>query len=867
MNDSQNDPMTRKYPTVEKSLQRAHWRWKWLRLLQHTATIGAVACLLALLLGVAVAFGRVNDRDGVLALAVMSAAAMLVVWMVIAVKVLSESPDRNWLAGKIESANRLLLDRLNTLVFLGKFKEQFVAKSFATRIAKQAREILVRQPARSPFSPVRPLIHLFAFGLLLGATLLVYQRYSPWQKLVAAEKERKLVAEKKKSEPSVPEFNPTENNLVETNRLWGEVRIIDPGRDLQVTQLQMVPLQIEAASSEALKRITWRSAVNDGAEQIHELPAPEDPRYAAYKPEIDLLKLGLSEWDVMTYYAKAETASSNAYASEVYFLEVRPSHEEIERIPGAKSGRGAYNFLKQLTELIQRQQRIVRETYHHAQRAYASPELQTQDRNKLANGETDLSESVEHLAAEMSAAQGKERIAGVLEDLSEARKPLTQASSSLRNSFLDDAQKQERDALQRLVATRKHFRKVVSENPAEFAEEFDPSREDQPLPNQLSLTNKLNQIAEFRNETKAAQDFLVKAAQRQRDVARRTDPRVADTKLALEERDLQQSVERFVNEHPSAFRGLERSSNEAKQALANATEALQKRSRDAQNRTQQAADKLEKFSQDFRTQSANQQLADAHQLKQMLDQEIRALGQCAQSSADIPSSQAHQLANATKGTLSQLKNLAEQPPTRDAFGDPLREALSDRNKGELDTRLSRFDWAETDEARKQAAGVAKQGLEKVSQAFERSLPQGLQAAQKSDALKPPAPDELRSSAAQIEKFLQQLKNDPGKATPEQARQGLEALQSVQQALENLKGANEPLQALLARLEEQLKKPEPSPNSAEFEQLLNELQRFSAEASVSLAAKPDKPKFTDIDAARLPPGYRSRIEKYFQRLSE
>ena len=49
--------------------------------------------------------------------------------------------------------------------------------------------------------------------------------------------------------------------------------------------------------------------------------------------------------------------------------------------------------------------------------------------------------------------------------------------------------------------------------------------------------------------------------------------------------------------------------------------------------------------------------------------------------------------------------------------------------------------------------------------------------------------------------------------------------------------------------------------------MEELQHFSMEAAEQLASREDKPELTHIDPAKLPPAYRGRIQKYFEKLSE
>ena len=49
------------------------------------------------------------------------------------------------------------------------------------------------------------------------------------------------------------ELAPPSTNNLEQNQNWGEVRITDPGADLKVTKVDVVPMQIEAAANQALK--------------------------------------------------------------------------------------------------------------------------------------------------------------------------------------------------------------------------------------------------------------------------------------------------------------------------------------------------------------------------------------------------------------------------------------------------------------------------------------------------------------------------------------------------------------------------------------------------------------------------------------
>ena len=101
---------------------------------------------------------------------------------------------------------------------------------------------------------------------------------------------------------------------------------------------------------------------------------------------------------------------------------------------------------------------------------------------------------------------------------------------------------------------------------------------------------------------------------------------------------------------------------------------------------------------------------------------------------------------------------------------------------------------------------------------------------------------------------------------DRARQGREALYNLQSGLRAQSGDNDRGNQILLHLEKLLK-PETPLEVADLKKLMDELQHFSVETSDHLAKKEDKPEVTNIDPSRLPPAYRGRIQKYFQKLSE
>jgi hypothetical protein len=142
----------------------------------------------------------------------------------------------------------------------------------------------------------------------------------------------------------------------------------------------------------------------------------------------------------------------------------------------------------------------------------------------------------------------------------------------------------------------------------------------------------------------------------------------------------------------------------------------------------------------------------------------------------------------------------------------------------------------------------------------------MQMAQKSDSLKPGEQESFNQGMSELESLLKQLE-EKRKISPEsQAKQGREALGNLQYGMRGLYGKSEPGAQLLAELDRMLKAEQPL-DADDLRKLINELQHFSVETVDQMSKREDKPEVTNIDPTRLPPAYRGRIQKYFQKLSE
>ncbi|HWQ92748.1 MAG TPA: hypothetical protein VN673_13820, partial [Clostridia bacterium] len=205
--------------------------------------------------------------------------------------------------------------------------------------------------------------------------------------------------------------------------------------------------------------------------------------------------------------------------------------------------------------------------------------------------------------------------------------------------------------------------------------------------------------------------------------------------------------------------------------------------------------------------------------------------------------------------------------TRDAFGQPLRDALSGTNKAALDSALQQLAAATPPEAATQSnrAAQARDELQKLSQAFEKSQPDALKLARQKDALKPDAKNSFNQGMAELDSMVQQMEKDSAPPAQDQMKQGRQALSNLQTGMRSLYGDNEAGNRLLARLDQMLQTQ--ALEVGDLKKLLDQLHRFSVENAEKLSREKEKAELANVDPDRLAPTYRDRIQKYFQRLSE
>src|SRR4051812_25546037 len=94
--------MNFRFTIVERSLNRAEFRWKWLKFLRYSFLLGGIGCLVLMGITGTIFAGWLTNKALAIGIIVCAAVIGLIVWLVILLAVFAGKTDRNWLAKSLE---------------------------------------------------------------------------------------------------------------------------------------------------------------------------------------------------------------------------------------------------------------------------------------------------------------------------------------------------------------------------------------------------------------------------------------------------------------------------------------------------------------------------------------------------------------------------------------------------------------------------------------------------------------------------------------------------------------------------------------------------------------------------------------------
>jgi hypothetical protein len=848
---------------IEKNLNSVRQQLKWLVVGQRLGTAGAIFCLIWLLLQAA-ALERIFTQLWLLYLLIfLQVVAGLITFVVIFAVTFGRDEKRTMIGNALEKSCPPLLDRVNTLIYLEENPYRFRSIGLKKRIEEQADKVFQVLKPTAPFSPNRCLAHLGFFIFLLAAVILIEERYHPFQSL---HNEAAATATK----PSAPFELAPQKDVIETQakKSWGEVRIVDPGHDVRLTKIDVLPLQIEMTASDAMEKPVWITSVNGGDESTHDLSAPTNPNYMVYQPLIYLDQLQVTEWDVVSYYAKVHSAAPADYASPLSFIEIRPFREDILKMTGSKDGKQnrRYQLLSELTGLIKQQTILLQDTHQHIETTYAHDDLRLQDAQKLSAGESQLATATSHFYGEIASESENTPVGDILDHLSQAGDQMTRATQALQDDVAQEGRQREQNALTHLIACRKAFQKAIMNNPDAFGGDSSDAIADQPPVKAAESLKALSQVSEMRNRDKDGLQSLHQLTQRQKALA--TAHGLDNPTAERQQIQLKSDFHDLIDRNPDLFSNSGDNETKVQENMTQATMKLSSGKDDGKSDMARAADSLKDLEGSVTKRLGAQQLAEAYKLKKIIEQNVQQLSQEKNKPGTLSSQEVQDLTNSAQHSTSTLKDIVDND-TNSGFGPQLGQSLSADKQQSLNKALDKFSNSPSGPGRSSAAGDAAQDMQGISQAFDQSQPALTNKIRGQDQLQPQPANSLDQATQDLQSAILMAESSHPNSPDQQAKALAQILGELDAGTKDSKLGGIVHDKLMADAIKMLKQKVPGEGAdpATLKKLLDEIETVRLEANDANQPKPPELNTTQIDPNKFPPAYRERLKTYFEQLSQ
>ncbi|GIW93452.1 MAG: hypothetical protein KatS3mg110_1493 [Pirellulaceae bacterium] len=413
---------------ILQELERVERQWRTLRLLETLALWMAAGVTALLILGGLAVCGWFGSPAAFMAMALLLTLPVVAGSLLHGLLVLLVPLDGQLAVSAAERSRRNLMDRLHTLWHLDRSAPQ---SPWIAPIVRQAASALRSGPSARPFSWRRAVCRWAVCAGLLLVTALFYSWAQPYQKLKALEQQRRQ-AEQSQYQP----FTLPENVPVQPASLapFVEVRFVRPAADVRSLPWEEIPLWGEALASEPIEAINWYSSLRGTSFVRHPLPRSEDPQFVQWQTALDLIRLQAQSWDALAYFAQVRTESGKEATTRLYFVDVVPLTEDLERLPGGSQGPVA-ELLARLDRLTDSQQQAVQLVFDRLRDDPRVSEDWPLLRPALENLEWQLEQSLRLLESELAAYGPPGEVPqwqGLMEAWKQAETHLSGAAESVR---------------------------------------------------------------------------------------------------------------------------------------------------------------------------------------------------------------------------------------------------------------------------------------------------------------------------------------------------------------------------------------------------------------------------------------------------
>lgn len=366
-----------------------------------------------------------------------------------------------------------------------------------------------------------------------------------------------------------------------------------------------------------------------------------------------------------------------------------------------------------------------------------------------------------------------------------------------------------------------------------------------------------------------ARKFVQQALGEQRDIQRAARPDNSEKlkELAQTQEQLNQDMKYFAQQQAETLRGVQGECRACQSSMARTHSSLSQGIPMSRTHASQAADELQKLDDALERAQHEKRLADAYQLKSMLDAQIRQLQRMQQQPKNATPSQCQSAGQRGQSIANQLGQSAGQQPLRDEFGPQLREALGEQQMQRIQEQSRQLEQAREPGQISDSAKALAESLQQVSRAFSQSCKNPGTQPGNGSPLIPQGRGAVAQGLQRLESVTRSQETGKPMSREDEARMRRNAIRQLDAGLSREYGSNQQTTNLVRSLRKELSEPQTPLTREALESLQRNIQMLSQEKLTRENQRPDDRPTTNLDSSRLSPEYRDAVRRYFEKLSE
>lgn len=474
----------------------------------------------------------------------------------------------------------------------------------------------------------------------------------------------------------------SEDFFIEANKANPpDVAIVRPTRDYRASPIEEVTIGVQAKDQFGLRNMALHYSVNGGPEQAVELLQQKGAKQADGSSTIALENLKLVPGDIISYYATAKDARTDAH-TDIYFVQVDPFEREFSQ--SQQAGGGGGGGMGGQNNISEREKEIIAETWKQSGEKNPSARAAAETGRFLSEVQAKLRDQAIALAGRLGLRdlnQQNQTFSSFQSDMSAAAQAMNPAAENLRKLEWRKALPNEQKALEHLLQAEATFRQiqVAFGNNAGGAGGGGAGRDLASLFD-LELDTQKNQYetAQTANSSASQRQQAIDEALRKLDALARRQQDLANQQRTngqtFEQRWQEEMLRRNVQQLQQQLQQLSQSQQQGQSGAASgqsgqSTQSRGQASSQSQNsgdpRIQRALDSLRQATDALnRAASQQQSAADARRAADRLREATQALGalQSQQDSGRMGqmAGQADQLANEQQRQSDRLRQILQQ---------------------------------------------------------------------------------------------------------------------------------------------------------------------------------------------------------------